>query len=1103
METIADEAFESCISLTGFNWDPNVLQSIGKRAFAGVLPNVNPVTLRFSNPDLLIGSEAFYTSVTYPTREIIIDCLTPAVEGYTMPMNSTAFNNAQKKYIVVNVPVGTGNRYREMYGWQGFKIAEDLSGVTLSEYEEVNGIFGTWFGQYTASQLSAVKRLKVSGTLSEDDWAELRQMCDGTVSGVSLRTLDLSEAQLASSEELTFSGFSTLDTLYLPKSGRYLATGCLRGCKSNLVVVVPDQTPPNAIDEYFAGDVEGMTLIVPSGTYSLYSSRTGWKNFGNFQVENVVSESPWVSFAFRSLEAGSLAAALQRMSDKEQHMLAGLTVSGPLNSADLKEIRRLCGVPFVLGGAATGYNVSFLDLADATFVVDATPFCNNGNYDCNIAEANTIPSHAFCGMTQVDTLWLPSAPRTLNASVFMQANATMKVFALWNDPKLVVYEGTFATDVAQMTLVVPAGRQTTYQNAMPSYSFSKFGNIVAGSFEGLGAVPAEAPDNLTLNICRGGAGAQVGIQYYASNRLKTVFVSNPATTTSIPRSDVANGGNPYLHLLIYTTREVSVYLGGNDITSRAVTTVREDKHDTCYDFDYYTLGFDNGNTYEADVVIQFADAVVTDVRTVRLTSNTLDQDGIAFTMYDKKDDGTADYDTAESLRINEFRSIPATKVIQMYLPLSNNNPWESGVLTLNGVEVQQASPGYESSNCQYEVTDLSSRPVWDFKLTVRRDGDPSPDHVTHNVNFIDASGQASMSYSYNTSAGEAETMSVNEGINTFQLPNVTYDEATCFVDMAVKVPTGYLLTVSKADTNIDWRLTKDDQTTVENGVEYDVYHVHDNSYEYRMSNQAFVVMVKEPDAVREWNVVLTGEASAVFSLEQANGSSLGEDYVWESRTMPVSEKAASVSLAVGTRQQSDDFWTTHELVVIADGQDLSSLFTTEPAWVGNTYGVGTQQPLTGDILNATNWIIGFKAKDSNMATWTMQTKDEVPAGAEAEVSLATMKLSVDAENGFASNSYSDADPLTAQKSARVVVPAGYVFKLWFNGTDYTSRLSLSSTDAQGRKVFTADFADADELGVDGSWVVLFMDKNKNYDVNGDGQVTIADVTEVVSVILGQ
>ena len=1107
VETIGAEAFCNCSGLTGFNWGSNVLRTIGDRAFAEVLPNVTPVTLRFSNPDLMLGYQAFYSEASYPGRALTIDCLSPAVEGYPMPMISSAFNDGQKRFITVRVPAGMGQSYRAMYGWQQFKIVEDLSGVTLSEYEEVSSSFSSWFGQYSASQLSAVKRLKVKGKLYADDWETLRQMCNGSVSGVSLRMLDLSEAQLTD-QDMTFSGFSSLDTLCLPKSRRYTGSECgMQGCKSNLVVIVSDQTPPVADDAYFAGAVESMTLIVPAGTYSKYSARTGWRLFGNMRPADGISESPWVSFAFRSTAAGSLAAALQPMSDKEQHMLAGLTVSGPLNSADLREIRRLCGVPYALGSAATGYNVTYLDLANASFVQDATAFCSVDNYDYGINMPNTIPSYAFSGLTQVDTLWLPSSARELYGSIFKQAKPTMKVFILSNDPgSFTLYESTFSGDVEQMTLVVPAGRLSAYQNATPNYGFPKFGHIVAGKFEGIGDMPVEVPDSLTLNICNGDpVGAAVAIQYYKSGRLQTIYVSRGTSTHSILRSDIATGGGHDLHLVVYTTRDISVYLGNEDITRQATTTIQD--KGTYYDFDYAALGFNNANTYEADIFILFADAVQTDMRTVRLTSNTLDQDGIVFTMLDKNEDGTTNYDTVEKLRVGEFISIPASKVIQMYLPLANGKPREEGVLTLNGVWVQDAAPGYESSDCQYEVTDLSSRPVWDFELTVHRDGDPNPNYVSHHINFIDASTQAKMSYSYNTPAGEAETVSVNEGVNNYQLPKVTYDQNTCFVDMAIKVPAGYLLSVSNANVSLDGRMvTKDDQTLTEDGVDYDVYHMRSNEYEYRMADQAFVVQVKEPDAVKEWNVTLLEGSSAVFTLEQANGKRLDDCYVWESGKVEISEKAASVTMVVGTPQQSEEFFATHDLVVMADGKDLTHLFSTEPAWVGNMYGFGTLQPLTGDILNATNWIIGFKAKDATMATWSLQAKDDVPEGAQAEVSLGTMTLSIGADQTSDAGTMSDADPATAQKSARIVVPDGYVAKLWFNGADLTSHLSLASTDADGRKVYTASFASADvmtQLGTDGAWVVLFMDKNKNYDLNGDGQVTIADVTMLVDVILAR
>ena len=105
--------------------------------------------------------------------------------------------------------------------------------------------------------------------------------------------------------------------------------------------------------------------------------------------------------------------------------------------------------------------------------------------------------------------------------------------------------------------------------------------------------------------------------------------------------------------------------------------------------------------------------------------------------------------------------------------------------------------------------------------------------------------------------------------------------------------------------------------------------------------------------------------------------------------------------------------------------------------------------------------------------------------------------------------YSEEELNRYRGKSRIRLPGAVkalLVKLWFNGADLTSQLSLASTDAEGRKVYTASFASADvmsQLGTDGAWVVLFMDKNKNYDLNGDGQVTIADVTMLVDVILAR
>ena len=122
-----------------------------------------------------------------------------------------------------------------------------------------------------------------------------------------------------------------------------------------------------------------------------------------------------------------------------------------------------------------------------------------------------------------------------------------------------------------------------------------------------------------------------------------------------------------------------------------------------------------------------------------------------------------------------------------------------------------------------------------------------------------------------------------------------------------------------------------------------------------------------------------------------------------------------------------------------------------------------------------------------------------------QVGVALVQL-IDAEGGILNDFCADAytTSIRCQENKKDVaaarirvldVPEGYTFRIYFNGTQLTD-----ITESDGAYVAALEGADA---ATDGAWIVQFYDDTAKYDVNGDGSITIADVTSLVNIILGK
>ena len=339
------------------------------------------------------------------------------------------------------------------------------------------------------------------------------------------------------------------------------------------------------------------------------------------------------------------------------------------------------------------------------------------------------------------------------------------------------------------------------------------------------------------------------------------------------------------------------------------------------------------------------------------------------------------------------------------------------------------------------------------------------------------------------------------------MDKVTMNENT-YVDLTIKVPADYQLNLY--NSLVQQQVEQEAEPSVENGVEFITYRWHKTDYEFRMVNQSLSIVVSAPDPTMNMDVMLLGNAMAVFKPKTGNGTDLEPQYVYESGPVQLNGKAQQLELIVGINGQVSDELTNNQLVVKADGQDLSSLFSTTPEWHGNNQGFITTTPISGELLKAKNWIIGLKDINSNIvthrATITGEIADNVVTIQWRSAQGVLNDYQVDA-NTPTVTSTSDESPIACRLC--VTLADGYTFKAYFNGQQLTGFTKEGS-------VWSATFSEP--ATTDGSWVfefakkpaeiIQFADANvkaicvANWDTDHDGELSKDEAAAVTTLKVG-
>ena len=188
-----------------------------------------------------------------------------------------------------------------------------------------------------------------------------------------------------------------------------------------------------------------------------------------------------------------------------------------------------------------------------------------------------------------------------------------------------------------------------------------------------------------------------------------------------------------------------------------------------------------------------------------------------------------------------------------------------------------------------------------------------------------------------------------------------------------------------------------------------------------------------------------------------------------------------------------------------NGTDITNAFTPEGSENGMIKHVATKNALDQSLL-ATDGVWTFEFT-KNGVTWSAVAAGDVVGGNRLNALTFESELEVDVNKNqlFDSMTY-EGDDRTLALNSYIYVRNNSNFQVWFNGVECTDKFTESETLSDGTCKWAFNSTDPTVVApyaVDGTWVVIFYDDKAKYDVNGDGTISIADVTKLVNVILGK
>lgn len=344
-------------------------------------------------------------------------------------------------------------------------------------------------------------------------------------------------------------------------------------------------------------------------------------------------------------------------------------------------------------------------------------------------------------------------------------------------------------------------------------------------------------------------------------------------------------------------------------------------------------------------------------------------------------------------------------------------------------------------------------------------------------------------------ASEGESLKASCNIDkTWYVPVDTY------LDFNIYVKPGQTFKVSFNGTDVTNIFVRKADYDNDDGTLCYVYEAR--GYEQFATSGTWVVEFKKPEGIT-WTGMITGDTEKDFCMFQVMLNNNAIDYnisAMEGCPYDTFKKQfvgnASELLIDFIAKDGYDFKLSF------NGTEFPYEFTKELYFEEESlYDYRfrtTDADLIAPFLVDGTWVLTYKKVAEAGITWDGLIIGDVPQGATVDIGLADMKMEVflNAEETSASDSYAGSTERIGM-SAVITAPAGYNFKVWFNGEEKTDRF-----DENGVYDITSGYEE--ELAPylqDGQWIVLFYDDLERYDLNHDKKVDIADVTTMVNKVL--
>lgn len=431
-----------------------------------------------------------------------------------------------------------------------------------------------------------------------------------------------------------------------------------------------------------------------------------------------------------------------------------------------------------------------------------------------------------------------------------------------------------------------------------------------------------------------------------------------------------------------------------------------------------------------------------------------------------------------------------------------------------------------------------------LEAVFQSEGGLDPTMANATVLMSDESGRAYAEMSYYVKPEFSELTKKNEsmrkGLKTFAMKKEGQEAYSKFLEYELYVPEGY-----RAKVYIDGV----DYTSVlsyqADGVadpdniyhDYTRYKLAFNEETTELPNARWenttwnVVVTKALSEVRTWNITmlanqeqgLQARASVSFYDEDNanktyyNRVSCGASSdMTENTTINVPYQATSAGMTVEfccgyddeTGQPIYDI-NDYDLVVKADGRDISRLFTTEGE---NGYFIRSLDPT---LLSASEWMIGYKKKNSTVITHTATLTGDMAGSSVAVQWLGANEQTVDEYQVTPENPRVVKTTSETPQQCRVVVSVPsdrYGLKVSFNGEEMACSAIQEENGNYVYSMVYDELAQTDgslvfELTKKPSEIIKFADAKvkaicvQYWDTDGDGELSMEEAAAVTTLFV--